>query len=87
MLMWQNPRNNHLLYKLPESAYLRLEPGFELVSLQGGQLLIEADTTPVWGYFPVNCLLSMVGGSSEGQYTPIADQDCTECYLSPSSQH
>lgn len=30
-------------------------------------------SNPSGGYFPVDCLLSMVGMTSEGQYTPIAE--------------
>ena len=59
--------------RLLEADYLRLEPGLELVSLQGGQVLSEAHINPVWGYFPVSCLLSMVGMTSDGQYTPIVE--------------
>lgn len=52
MLTWQNPRKNHLLRKLSGSGYAQLEPDLELVSLQGGQVLMEAHVKSVWGVFP-----------------------------------
>jgi CRP-like cAMP-binding protein len=73
MLTWQDPHKNLLLRKLPEVDYARIEPDLELVRLQAGQVLMDAHVKPVWGYFPINCLLSLVGMSSEGQYTPIAE--------------
>lgn len=73
MLTWENPHKNNLLRQLPETDFLRLEADLELVSLQSGQVLMEAEVKPAWAYFPVSCLLSMVGMSSEGQYTPIAE--------------
>lgn len=73
MLTWQDPCKNHLLRRLSEADYLRLEPDLELVSLQGGQVLIEPHINPVWAYLPVSCLLSLVGMTSDGQYTPIVE--------------
>ena len=75
MLIWQNPCKNHLLGKLSEPDYGRLEPAMELVSLQGGQVLCEPGNLSLYGYFPVGCVVSLVGVSENGTYTPIAETD------------
>ena len=73
MLTWQDPRKNHLLRTLSEFDYARLEPALELVTLQGGQVLCDPCKRTQYGYFPVSCVVSLVGVSDAGVYTPIAE--------------
>ncbi|MEZ5563229.1 MAG: Crp/Fnr family transcriptional regulator [Gammaproteobacteria bacterium] len=64
-----------MLRTLDDSAYVRLEPELELVTLQAGQLLNEANGRFVWGYFPLTSMVSMGGMTPEGHYTPVCDID------------
>ncbi len=73
MLIWQNPLKNHLLAELSEPDYARLEPALELVTLQAGQVLCEPCNRSRYGYFPVSSVVSLVGVSETGIYTPIAE--------------
>ena len=73
MLTWQNPCKNRLLGELSEPDYARLEPALELVTLWGGQVLCEPGNRSLHGYFPVGCVVSLVGVSENGTYTPIAE--------------
>lgn len=75
MLTWQDPLRNRLLAGLSEPEYLRFEPQLELVMLQGGQNLCEPCNRSHYGYFPVNCVVSLVSVSATGVYTPVADID------------
>lgn len=73
MLVWQNPRRNHLLQRLDDAGYGRLEPDLEVVTLQAGQLLNAANSKIAWGYFPVSCMVSVGGTTAAGHYTPICE--------------
>lgn len=75
MLTWQDPHKNRLLRQLPDTEYVRLEPDLDLVSVQGGQILCEPGKRSQYGYFPVNCVVSVVGISEGGVYTPVAEID------------
>ncbi|MCP5139201.1 MAG: Crp/Fnr family transcriptional regulator [Chromatiales bacterium] len=75
MLTWQNPLKNRLLAQLSEPEYLQFEPQLELVMLQGGQILCEPCNQSRYGYFPVNCVVSLVGVSATSLYTPVAEID------------
>lgn len=75
MLNWRNPHENHVLRALSEEGYARLQTELELVSLNAGQMALEAHIRPNWAYFPVSCVISVVGMTSDGHYTPIAEVD------------
>lgn len=54
-----DPKSNYLLSRLPASDFQRLQPHFELISLQQGQVLYETDVPVHYFYFPVDAVVSL----------------------------
>lgn len=54
-----DPKSNYLISRLPVSDFERLQPHFELISLQQGQVLYEPDTPVHHFYFPVDAVVSL----------------------------
>lgn len=70
MLTVLHPRENRLLAELGTTEFQRLAPHFELVALDRGEVLYQADGKMAYAYFPVTATVSVdylleAGGTSE----------------------
>lgn len=61
-----DPKLNYLLSRLPVPDFERLEPHCELISLQQGQVLYEADVPVHYFYFPVDAVVSLYEQLGDG---------------------
>lgn len=61
-----DPKSNYLLSRLPVPDFERLEPHCELISLQQGQVLYEADVPVHYFYFPVDAVVSLYEQLGDG---------------------
>jgi len=67
-----DPRENHLLAALPPEAFERLLPELELVSMPLNQVLSEAYFAMKYVYFPVDCIVSLLGVIENGRSAEIS---------------
>lgn len=67
-----DPRQNQILAELPESAFRRLEPYLEPVSLPLGTVLYESGDTLRYAYFPVDCIISLLYVMRDGSSAEIS---------------
>ena len=70
MLTILNPGENRLLAELDSDIYQRLLPYFELITLDRGDVLYQADGNMPHAYFPITATISVDylledGGTSE----------------------
>ncbi|MDB5958787.1 MAG: cAMP-binding protein [Massilia sp.] len=70
MLTVLNPGKNRLLAELDPAGYQRLLPHFELIALDRGDVLYQADGPMPYAYFPITATISVDylledGGTSE----------------------
>lgn len=72
MTLEHDPRQNHLLGRLPCDEYQRLAPHLELVELKRAQTLVEPGDTMYYAYFPVDSILSLLHVTEDGNSTGIA---------------
>lgn len=62
---------NQLLRALPESEYQELKPHLELVTLQRGQILYDANQTIEYVYFPSQALISLIALMENGALVEV----------------
>ena len=67
-----NPRENHLLAALSESAYARLLPHLEAVPIALGQVLYESGVQMRHVYFPTTAIVSLLYVMEDGASAEIA---------------
>jgi len=67
-----NPRQNHLLAALPETAYERLVPHLEPVALPLGMVVFESGSKLQHLYFPTSGIVSLLYSMENGASTEIA---------------
>lgn len=66
------PQQNRLLGSLPEAVQERLFPYLDLVPLPLGELLYEPRSTMRHVYFPVDCIVSLMYVTEDGQSAEIS---------------
>jgi CRP-like cAMP-binding protein len=66
------PRNSRLLAALQPSAYERLLPELERVTLPFGHALYEAGAVQTHAYFPADCIVSLLNVLESGASAEIA---------------
>jgi CRP-like cAMP-binding protein len=67
-----DPRKNHLLAALPESAYRRIAPNLELAEMKLGQILSESGASLSHVYFPIDSIVSLLYVMQNGASAEIA---------------
>lgn len=67
-----SPEQNHLLAALSPEVKARVFPLLELVQLPLGTVLYESGDTQMYGYFPVNAIVSLLYVTSEGASSEIS---------------
>jgi CRP-like cAMP-binding protein len=66
------PRQNSLLFCLPDAEYARLEPHLELVDMQLGEVLYESGVQMRYVHFPINAIVSLLYVMEDGASAEIA---------------
>ena len=69
---WHDPRANHLLAALSREDYEYILPNLERVSLPLDELLCEAYFKMDHVYFPVDCIVSLLGVMENGSSAEIS---------------
>ena len=72
MLSADDPKQNHLLAALRPEAYERLAPDLELISMELGWPVYEADVPIEYVYFPTTCMVSLLYVMDNGDSAEIA---------------
>lgn len=67
-----SPRANRILGALPLNDYLSLEPHLEPVEVLAGQLVHSAGTTCAHAHFPVDCTVTLVSATRDGEMSELA---------------
>jgi CRP-like cAMP-binding protein len=67
-----DPRQNQLLFALPDAEWLRWLPQLELVDLPLGRVLSESGSTPAFVHFPVTAIVSLLYMTQDGGSAEIA---------------
>ncbi len=67
-----SPRQNHLLALLPAADYGRLLPYLEWVEMPLGDILYESGHELRHGYFPTDCIVSVLYCDEKGASTEVA---------------
>lgn len=65
-------RQNGILAALPLPDYANVAEALEPVDLAGGQVIEEPGVASAAVYFPVNCTVSLVSGTQEGELSELA---------------
>jgi CRP-like cAMP-binding protein len=65
------PIENHILRNLPSSDYERISPHLELVQLNNGEVLHDADETIESVYFPNSAIVSLIAEDASGQSVEV----------------
>ena len=68
----RSPHQNHLLDALPATDYTRLEPHFELVTMELGEVLYEPGARLRHVYFPTTSIVSLLYFMEDGASAEIA---------------
>jgi len=69
---WQDPQGNQLLTALPPDEFERLLPNLELVVMPLDHVLSEAYFEMKHVYFPVDCIVSLLGVMEDGGTAEIS---------------
>jgi len=69
---WHDPRANHLLAALPREDYEHILPHLERVHLPLDELVCEAYFKIEYVYFPVDCIVSLLGVMENGSSAEIS---------------
>lgn len=67
-----DPRQNQLLFALPDAAWLRWATELELVELPAGRVLSESGGTPEFVHFPTTAIVSLLYMTQDGGSVEIA---------------
>lgn len=65
-------RANRILGALPLADYMALEPHLEPVQLQAGQLVHSAGAACAHAHFPVDCAVTLVSATRDGEMSELA---------------
>ncbi len=71
-IIYDNPRDNHLLASLPDAEWERCRPMLERVDLPLGKVLYEAGQRVTHAYFPTSAMVSLQYLTEQGSLTEIA---------------
>ena len=66
------PQQNHLLGSLPAAVQKRLFPNLDLAPLPLGKSLYESECTMRYVYFPVDCIVTLMYVSEDGNSSEIS---------------
>ncbi|MDO9271630.1 MAG: Crp/Fnr family transcriptional regulator [Rugosibacter sp.] len=72
MSLMSTPRQNHILAALPDTAYIRLLPYLEHISMPLEWIVYEADCPLGYLYFPTTCIISLFHVLESGASTEFA---------------
>lgn len=67
-----DPRTNQLLAALPKEEFRRIQPNLELVALPLDELVCEAYINIKYVYFPIDCIVSLLGVMEDGGSAEIS---------------
>ena len=70
--MLPTPKQNRILAALRGSAYERIRPDLELVSLRLGEVLDNASDAQDYLYFPTTCIISLIAASANDESVATA---------------
>jgi CRP-like cAMP-binding protein len=68
----QGARQNQLLAALPGADLVRLQPHLHELMIERGAVLAEAGQAAPYLYFPITCVLSLVGATESGASVEVA---------------
>jgi CRP-like cAMP-binding protein len=68
----QGDRQNQLLAGLAEAELIRLQPHLHELVIERGDVLAEAGQAAPYLYFPITCVLSLVGATESGASVEVA---------------
>lgn len=67
-----SPRSNRILGALPMTDYLKLAPSLEPVQVEAGQVMQAAGVACAHAYFPVDCAVTLVSATRDGEMSELA---------------
>ncbi len=72
MVDLQSARANRILGALPMADYMGLSPHLEPVQVQTGQVMESAGAQSVATYFPIDCAVTLVSATRDGEMSELA---------------